>query len=143
MKNKILILAALALSLSFSPTPAKAASSTAATVRVLFSASTLSTSAYTQLFASTAQAVKNVAFFNTSPNPIDLAIGGSGSEVVHYTIPQGTLPGPTGSYPGAPEGSHVARPFVLPLSIAKGRRVAIRAKNSAVTLGELQFNLLY
>jgi len=137
MKFAITMILALFVGL----TQAEAASPTAKSLRVLFSSSNLSDATYSELLSATSRAVQFVSAFNTSPNPIDLAVGTAGNEVVHLTIPQGTLPG--NGWSGSPVGQYTAAPVIFPMTIQDGRRLAIRAKNSSITLGELQVNLFY
>jgi hypothetical protein len=139
MKVFTFILALVALSLGSSG--AHAASASGKSYHVKFSVSNLSTSSYTELEAATSNAVVGFSVFNTSPNPVDLAVGASGSEVVHFTIPQGTLPG--NGYPGSPTGLYNATPLYVPMRIAAGRRLALKSKDSTNNRGELQLNLIY
>jgi hypothetical protein len=82
----------------------------------------ITTSAYTQLVASTAASVSLVDIFDSSGQAMILAVGPSGQEVIQAYI--------------APGGEQ------LPVSIPAGARIAYKALTANATTGYLTMNLL-
>ncbi len=120
---------------------AQAASSVAKTYRILFTNANLLATAFTEIESALAKDVTSISVFNTGPNPIQLALGAAGSEVVQMTIPQGTLPG--NDYASSPVGAYNAVPLPVPMRIGVGRRIALRALNSKNDRGEVQINVYF
>lgn len=87
-----------------------------------YSSTNVTTSAYTQLIASTTSATNMVQVFDSSGQAIILATGAAGSEVIQAYIP-----------PGGADFN---------LAIAAGTRVAIKALTANATSGYLLVNLL-
>jgi hypothetical protein len=87
-----------------------------------YSSTNVTTSAYTQLIASTTSATNMVQVFDSSGQAMILATGAAGSEVIQAYIP-----------PGGADFN---------LAIAAGTRVAIKALTANATSGYLLVNLL-
>lgn len=81
------------------------------------------TTSYYQVAASAADDYSKIAIYDTTGETIELALGGSGSEVVKMTIG-----------PGCDQ--------VLEIQIPAGSRIAIRSVGSNATAGNLILNLL-
>lgn len=80
----------------------------------------ITNAAWTQILASTSAIIKSLTVFESSGFPLELAVGGPGSEVKILNIPPGGLNGE------------------IPLSVAAGQRLSLRsltadASNSAGT----------
>lgn len=86
-----------------------------------YAASPVSTAAYVQLIAATAAAIKEVEIFDSSGQTLVLAVGGAGVEVDQVYV----LPGGNGR---------------IPLSIASGARVSIKAVSALADVGEFTAN---
>lgn len=99
-------------------------------VRLKYTTTAVSTSAYQELVALTSRGVKAVSVLNTGPNAVELAVGAAGAEVVQIVVP-GT--------------SQVAAPAMvaLPMVMGYGARLSVIALDGANSTGELQLNLLY
>jgi hypothetical protein len=91
-------------------------------VRVNYSTNNVTTTAYTQLVASTSQAATAMEVFDSSGQTLFFAFGGAGSEVNKVL-----------DYPGG-NG-------FIPLAIPAGTRLSITAVSGAATSGELDLNL--
>jgi hypothetical protein len=91
-------------------------------VRLSYASTSVTTSAYTQLIASTGAAYSAIEIFDSSGETLKLAIGGAGSEVDQFLI----FPGGNGR---------------LPYSIASGSRITVRAVSANATAGEICINL--
>lgn len=81
----------------------------------------VTTAAYVQLIASTSAAISEIEIFDSSGQTLVLAIGAAASEVNQIYI----LPGGNGR---------------IPLSIAAGVRVSIKAVSANATVGEITIN---
>ena len=90
-------------------------------VRLSYSSTNVTTSAYTQLVSSTAQAYNGIEIFDSSGQTLKLAIGGSGSEVDQFII----FPGGNGR---------------IPYRIQAGQRISIRALSGTANVGEIDIN---
>ena len=86
-----------------------------------YSSANVTTSAYTQLVASTTSAVSEVEIFDSSGQGMILATGGAGSETDQIYI----FPGGNGR---------------VPLKIAASTRVSIKAKTASATSGYIMVN---
>jgi hypothetical protein len=135
------LMTALILALSLFSQPVFAASQTAAYVRIQLHSANVASTSYTEIMSSTARAVKGITVFSTSQNPVEIAVGGAGSEVAHLLAPAGTLS--SIEFNGAPVGTYTGQTNFFPVSIALGRRLAVRCLRSPCTTGELQVNILY
>jgi hypothetical protein len=90
-------------------------------VRNDYTSTSVSTSAYTQLIASTANTYSTVEIFDSSGQTLVLAIGGAGSEVNQFII----FPGGNGR---------------IPYTIASGSRISIKALSATANAGEIDIN---
>lgn len=90
-------------------------------VRNDYTSTSVTTSAYTQLIASTSADYSAVEIFDSSGQTLKLAIGGSGSEVDQFLI----FPGGNGR---------------IPYTVASGSRISIRAVSGNATSGEIDIN---
>lgn len=90
-------------------------------VRNAYSSTNVTTSAYVQLVASTSATVNQIFIFDSSGQTLVLATGGSGSEVDQILI----VPGGNG---------------IVPLAIASGTRVSIKAVSATANVGEIDIN---
>lgn len=141
MKAFLCILALVAVAILPAP-KAHAIPNAAESSRILASQTTISSTAYVQLTASLAKAVKGIVVYHTGVNPVRLAIGASGSEQDQIILPQGSLPG--GAYNGAPVGAYTAgQGQFIPIAMSQGTRVSVKALNSDETAGELYVNYLH
>lgn len=104
-------------------------------VRILFSNSNVTTSAWLTLIGQTAKAIKGISVYNSSPVPLELAIGASNSESVQLVLPANN------QVAGATNQNPVANFYPLPIS--QGQKIAIRALNSNGTTGEINMNAFY
>jgi hypothetical protein len=86
-----------------------------------YTSTTVTTSAYTQILASTSGAVTLVEIFDSSGQTMLLATGAAGSEVDQIYI----FPGGNGQ---------------VPLSIGSGVRVSIKAVSASASVGEIDVN---
>lgn len=111
---------------ALAPTQALAGSG-ALPVRVSFATTNVSTSAYTQLVASTVKGLKAVSVYNSGSSPVQIAFGAAGSEVVQLV---------------APASSSLA-PVVYPASAGYGTRVSVISVTQTNSTGELDVNLIY
>jgi hypothetical protein len=90
-------------------------------VRIDYSSTSVLTSAYTQVLASTSSAISEVEIFDSSGNTMILATGAPSSEgEVLYIVPGGN--------------------GRVPVKIASGTRVAIKALSGNATSGEIVIN---
>lgn len=89
--------------------------------RIDYSSTPVTTSAYTQVLASTAAIIREVEIFDSSGQSLVIAVGGAGSEVDQVYI----FPGGNGR---------------IPLNIAGGSRVSIKAVSANATSGESLIN---
>lgn len=121
---KVILLGALATLTLLSHSHA----STAQKVRVVYSPSApVTTSAYTELFASTAQPVNRISVFDSSGQTLVLAVGlASGASTA--IIDQILIP------PGGGD---------FPLNISQASQVWIKAVSANATTGELDLNLFF
>ena len=87
-----------------------------------YSVTSVTTSAYTQLFASTAAVINAIEIFDSSGQTLALAFGTPGSEVDQLYI----IPGGNGR---------------IPLSIPLGTRVSIKAVTATASAGYIDVNL--
>lgn len=90
-------------------------------VRNDYTATSVTTAAYTQLIASTAAAYSAIEIFDSSGQTLKLAIGGSGAEVDQFII----FPGGNGR---------------IPFTVASGSRISIRALSATANSGEIDIN---
>lgn len=93
----------------------------ASLVRNSYSSTSVTTSAYVQLVASVASAVKEIEIFDSSGESLVLALGASGSESDKVYV----FPGGNGR---------------IPMQIAVGQRLSIKAVSANATSGELLIN---
>ena len=77
-----------------------------------FSSTNVTTGAWVELIASTSANIKQLSAMMTTGAPVEIGVGAAASEVVVAVLPPGGLPG-----------------HALPLVIASGSRVAIRARS--------------
>lgn len=91
--------------------------------RNVYSSVNVTTSAYVQLIASTADVVNQINIFDSSGQTLVLAVGGSGSEVDQIYI----TPGGNGT---------------MNLGIPSGSRVSVKAVSATANVGELDISLL-
>jgi len=91
-----------------------------ASYNISFSNLTIS---YFQVVASTADAIDRIAMYETTGETIQLAIGGSGSEVLKLTIG-----------PGCDQ--------IIDVNIPAGSRIAVRTVGSNATAGSLILNMV-
>ena len=89
--------------------------------RIDYSSSSVTTSAYTQLLASTSAIIQEVEIFDSSGQTLVLATGGAGAEADQVYI----FPGGNGR---------------IPLYIAASTRVAIKAVSATANSGEISVN---
>lgn len=89
--------------------------------RIDYTSSSVTTSAYTQLLASTSAIIQEVEIFDSSGQTLVLATGGAGAEADQVYI----LPGGNGR---------------IPLYIAASTRVAIKAVSATANAGEISVN---
>lgn len=80
--------------------------------------------AWVQLIASTAAAAKGFCLFDSSGQTLELGVGAAASESRKFII-----------QPGGPSG-------FIPLAIASGSRVSIRAISGTANAGEIDLTLL-
>jgi hypothetical protein len=115
---------ALVVSLSpNSPSPVASGRTSVTLVRNDYSSVNVTTAAYTQLVASTADTVNELFIFDSSGQTLFLAVGGAGSEVNKAYI----VPGGNG---------------ILDLNIPSGSRVSVKAVSANATAGELSITFL-
>lgn len=95
--------------------------SVVARARNVYSSTNVTTAAYTQLVASLGAAVNEVEIFDSSGETLVLATGGAGSEVDQAFV----FPGGNGR---------------IPLAIASGARVSIKAVSATANSGEIAIN---
>lgn len=88
-------------------------------VRNVYSSTNVTASAWVQLIASTAAVINCVTVFDSSGQTLKLGTGGSGSETIALIVPPGGLGG------------------CIPLHIAAGTRLSIRAISGTASTGEL------
>lgn len=96
-------------------------------VRVLYSSSNVTTTAYSQLVASTVKGIKGISVANSGSAPVKIAFGASGSEVDQIVVPQTTL----------------ITPVYYPVSGGYGTRVSVISLVQTNSTGELDVNLIY
>jgi hypothetical protein len=91
------------------------------------------TTAYTQIFsaASVTKAVKGVAIANSTLKPVQVAIGGAGSEAVQLMVPAGTVTNGT------------AAPIYYPLVLSQNTRISLRASTGSIGTGFVTMTLFY
>lgn len=90
-------------------------------VRNDYTSTSVTTSAYTQLVASTAAAYSAVEIFDSSGQTLKLAIGAAASEIDQFII----FPGGNGR---------------IPFTIASGSRISIKALSGTASVGEIDIN---
>ena len=90
--------------------------------RLDYSVSNVTTSAYTQVIAATSADITELEIFDSSGQTLVLAIGAAGFETAKINI----FPGGNGR---------------IPLYIATGSRIAIKALSANATAGEININL--
>lgn len=105
-----------------SSVPTKTSNSKGEFVRNDYSSASVTTSAYTQLIASTAAAYSAIEIFDSSGQTLKIAIGGAGSEIDQFLV----FPGGNGW---------------IPFSVASGSRISIKAVSANATSGEISLNL--
>lgn len=102
------------------PTPASPTGRAYAdSVRNAYASVNVTTGAWVQLIASTAAAINNITLFDSCGETLELGTGAALSEARKLIIPPGGIDG------------------VVPLAIAAGTRVAVRAVSGNCTSGEL------
>jgi hypothetical protein len=94
-------------------------------VRRILTTSSLQSTVYSQLVASTVKGISAIQVNNTGLMPIEIAFGAAGSEVPQLII---------GS------GQDTA---VLPISGGYGTRISAISLNSVADAGELEMNVIY
>lgn len=87
-----------------------------------YASTNVTTAAWVTAVASTSQPCSAIEIFDSSGSMIQLGIGAAGSEVTKYTIPPG--------------GSVI----FLPMEIAKGSRISLKALDADATTGRLIIN---
>ncbi len=93
------------------------------TANLLMSSTNITTSAWVELIAALTYAASGVEVINNSGQPLQIAIGGAGSEVaIPYTVPPGGTPG------------------VITQTIPKGSRISFKAIGATVNSGYLILN---
>lgn len=92
-----------------------------APARNVYSSTNVTTSAFTQLVASLSNAVNLIEVFDSSGQTMAIATGGAGSEVIQAYI----FPGGQGQ---------------IPIAIAAGTRISIKAISANATSGEIDVN---
>lgn len=100
-------------------TPSPAGRSYADSVRNVYSSTNVTTSAWVQLIASTAATINSLTIFDSCGQTLELGTGAAASESRVLIIPPGGFDGP------------------VPLTIASGTRVAVRAISATCSTGEL------
>lgn len=97
-----------------------------ATIRLGYSTSNVTTSAYTQLSSSLPNFVRKVQVFDSSGQVMQLALGASGAEVpMNWVI----MPG--------------GQSDIIPMMAAQGQRLSIKAVSGTANAGEIDLNLYY
>jgi peptidoglycan hydrolase CwlO-like protein len=91
------------------------------TARHSYSSTPVNTTNWQQLLASTSGAIRRVEIFDSSGQTLELGVGAPGSEVRQILV----FPGGNG---------------IVPLSIASGARVSIRAVSATANEGEISIN---
>lgn len=86
-----------------------------------YTSTSVTTAAYTQLVASTSNATTEIEIFDSSGQTLALATGAAASEVIQIYI----FPGGNGR---------------VPLTIAAGTRVSVKAISATASIGELDIN---
>jgi hypothetical protein len=90
-------------------------------IRNDYTVTAVTTGAYVQLVASTTAACNQIQVFDSSGQTMALATGGAGSEVIQcYIFPGGNGP--------------------IPLAIASGVRVSVKAISATASVGEIDIN---
>lgn len=125
MKTKVLISVFVLVFTVLNVPKVLAFGSGAVPVRRIFSASPVQSFQYAQLIASTVKGVKGVQINNTGNNPIELAFGPSGSEVVQIIV-----------------GSKEDTAF-LPMSGGYATRLSVISLDGPNEVGELNVNVFY
>jgi hypothetical protein len=91
------------------------------TARLDYASTSVTTGAYVQIIATTAAATAVCDVFDSSGQTLFLAVGGSGSEIDQIRV----VPGGNG---------------VIPLKIAAGSRVSLKAISATASAGEFDIN---
>lgn len=86
-----------------------------------YSSVNVTTSAWTQLVASTSQSIKKLEIFDSSGQTLQIGVGAAGSEVSQIYI----IPGGNG---------------VISIGIPQGSRISIKAVSANATAGNLYIN---
>ena len=89
--------------------------------RLDYSSTNVTTGAFVELKAAVAQDAEFIEIFDSSGQTLELAFGGSGSEVVQFRI----FPGGNGQ---------------IPLTVAQSTRISLRAVSANATAGEININ---
>lgn len=89
--------------------------------RIDYTSSNVTTTAWTQIFASTSIISATATIFDSSGQTLEVGVGASGKEAILFLIPPG---GGT-----------------FPLSLSVGQRLSIRAVSANATSGESDINL--
>ena len=104
------------------PSPATSGRNKVAQLYNDYTSTSVTTSAYTQLTASTASAVNKIEIFDSSGEALILAVGGAGSEIDQlYIFPGGNGP--------------------VDLAIPASSRISVKAKTATASAGFLAINL--
>lgn len=91
-------------------------------IRLDYSSTTVSTSAYTQLIASTTADINRLHIFDSSGQTMSLNIGASGSESISFLIPPGGID--------------------IDYKITSGNRISLKAVSGNASVGEININFL-
>lgn len=102
-----------------SDSPAARGRSYSDSARLAYSSTSVTTGAWVQLIASTAAEINSLMLFDSSGQTLELGTGAAASEARVLIIPPGGFDGP------------------VPLRIASGTRVAIRAISATASVGEI------
>ena len=94
--------------------------------RISFSATNVTTGAYTQIISAIPNAVKSLIVYNSGNAPIQIAVGSSGNEVGQLITPATTAAG-----------------TVYPIAMPAGARISIEAVGTTATTGEIEINAIY
>lgn len=101
---------------------APAFASTAQNVRLVYSSTNVTTSAWVQLIGSVAKPVYSASIFDSSGQTLLLGVGPSGS-ITQILIPPGGLDGP--------------------LNVSQGQSISVKAVSATANTGEIDINLFY
>ncbi len=109
-------------------TGAKAAPLSASNVFFSYSVTNLTTSTYIELFHSLTKSIKAISVYNTGTNPVSIAVGAAGSEVVQISVP------PVGT---------TSAPVNFPFVVSQGQRISVKGSTGTNSSGSLSVNVFY